>query len=122
MEQLLKLNELALEAHVWENDRSFLTGVLKSFLELPIFLLHEVGDHSTCASRDASVTVNEYTTLSHTFFNERNCSREMPDQARLASVSNADDLIFEVFREERLDSGCHLEHMSNPSSFHCVHI
>ena len=60
MEQLLKLNELALEAHVWKNDWPSLARELERFLELHIFLLHEVGDHSTCASRDTRVAVNKY--------------------------------------------------------------
>ena len=70
VEQFLELAELALEAHVREDDGPPLAGELECLLKLHIFLLHQISDDARGASRNTGITVDEHATARHTLLDE----------------------------------------------------
>ena len=80
-EQLLKLTQLPLEAHVGKDDWPTFASELEGFLKFHVFLLHQVCNDAARASRYASVAVDEDATLGHALLDEGYRGGEVPDQA-----------------------------------------
>ena len=120
--EMLKLDKLSLEAHIWKNNRSTSGCKCKGILEWQIALLHQERDHAGSRAADTGEAMHEDSTPLLTLLNEGDRCGKVSQQRLWGHVSYVYYFVGEILRVHRSDAGSYLEDVRDTCLFKCLEI